>query len=120
MVAAVDSPNLGICLDPANCVAALEHPDETVRRTAARVRNIHVKDFSFTRKDGWVGFTLAGCLLGEGLLDYHGMIAAVAPGPQVNQIIEHWVPWQGDSATTIELEDGWTRSNLETLRSYTK
>lgn len=120
VVAAVDSPALGICLDPANCVAALEHPDDVVRRTAALVRNIHVKDFHFTRKDGWVGFTLAGCPLGEGLLDYHGMISAVRPDPSVNQIIEHWLPWQGDSATTCEMEDRWTAGNLETLRSYEK
>ncbi|GLY29537.1 sugar phosphate isomerase/epimerase family protein [Kineosporia sp. NBRC 101731] len=121
VVTAVGSPNLGICLDPANCVAALEHPDDVVRRTAALVKNIHVKDFSFSRKDGWVGFTLAGIPLGEGLLDYHGLIAAVRPDEQgINQIIEHWVPWQGDSTTTCDLEDRWTVSNLETLRSYSK
>lgn len=120
VVTAVDSPALGICLDPANCVAALEHPDDVVRRTASLVRNIHVKDFHFTRKDGWVGFTLAGCPLGEGLLDYHGMISAVRPGDSVNQIIEHWLPWQGDSAITCEMEDRWTAGNLETLRSYEK
>ncbi len=34
IVTAVGSPNLGICLDPANCVAALEHPADVVRRTA--------------------------------------------------------------------------------------
>ncbi len=50
------------------------------------------------------------------------MIAAVGPAEKnINQIIEHWVPWQGDSATTIALEDAWTsKKNLETLRSYAK
>ncbi len=119
VVAAVDSPALGICLDPANCVAALEHPAETVAKTAAWVRNIHVKDFAFTREDGWVGFTLAGCPLGAGLLDYAAMLAAVRPGERgVNQVIEHWLPWQGDSARTCELEDRWTATNLDTLRSW--
>jgi sugar phosphate isomerase/epimerase len=119
VVAAVDSPALGVCLDPANCVAALEHPAQTVEKTAARVRNIHVKDFAFTRRDGWVGFTLAGCPLGEGLLDYPAMIAAVRPAERgINQVIEHWLPWQGDSATTCSLEDTWTEVNLETLRSW--
>ena len=61
IVDAVDSPNLGICLDPANCVAALELPRDTIELTAPRVANIHVKDFAFTRQDGWVGFTLVGC-----------------------------------------------------------
>jgi sugar phosphate isomerase/epimerase len=54
IVDAVDSPNLGICLDPANCVAALEHPRDTVELTAPRVANVHVKDFAFTRQAGWV------------------------------------------------------------------
>jgi 3-oxoisoapionate decarboxylase len=121
VVAAVDSPRLGICLDPANCVAALEHPDDTVDRAAPWVRNIHVKDFAFTRKDGWVGFTLAGCRLGEGLLDYHRMAAAVRPADHgINQVIEHWLPWQGDSRTTCDLENDWTATNLETLRSWNK
>ncbi|WP_433201858.1 sugar phosphate isomerase/epimerase family protein [Dactylosporangium sp. CS-047395] len=119
VVAAVGSPNLGICLDPANCVAALEHPAETIAKTAAWVRNIHVKDFAFTRKDGWVGFTLAGCPLGEGLLHYPALLAAVRPAERgINQVIEHWLPWQGDSRTTCDLEDVWTATNLETLRSW--
>ena len=66
IVEQVDSPTLGICLDPGNCVAALELPTDTIARTAPYVRNLHVKDFAFTRKDGWVGFTFAGCPLGEG------------------------------------------------------
>jgi 3-oxoisoapionate decarboxylase len=120
-VKAVDSPNLGICLDPANSVAALEHPLQTIDTTAAYVKNLHVKDFSFTRKDGWVGFTLAGCPLGEGLLNYDHMIAAVRPDEHgVNQIIEHWVTWQGDSETTCLLEDQWTSHNLSYLRSRQK
>jgi sugar phosphate isomerase/epimerase len=114
----VSSPNLGICLDPGNCVAALELPTDTIARTAPYVRNLHVKDFAFTRKDGWVGFTFAGCPLGEGLLDYDAMIGAVRPNERgINQIVEHWLPWQGDSATTIALEDQWTLHNLNYLRS---
>ena len=60
IVDAVDSPNLGICLDPANCVAALELPRDTIELTAPRVANVHVKDFAFTRQAGWVGFSLVG------------------------------------------------------------
>ena len=117
-VRAVDSPNLGICLDPANCVAALEHPTHTMDVTAPYVRNIHVKDFAFTRQDGWVGFTLAGCPLGEGLLDYDHMVEVVRPHERgIDQIIEHWLPWQGDSATTIRTENEWTLHNLQYLRS---
>ena len=114
----VDSPWLGICLDPGNCVAALEHPTQVIDMTANRVLNLHVKDFSFSRRDGWVGFTFAGCPMGEGLLDYDYMKARVRPNErQINQIIEHWLPWQQDAATTCALEDQWTRHNLNYLNT---
>ncbi len=117
-VEAVGSPALGICLDPANCVAALEHPRQTIERTASHVRNVHAKDFAFSRKDGWVGFTLAGVPMGEGLLDYDHLLEVVRPDEAgINQIIEHWLPWQGDSATTCEIENQWTLHNLSYLRS---
>lgn len=119
IVDAVDSPHLGIVLDPANCVAALEHPRDVVRRLARRVVNIHVKDFRFTRRDGWAGFTLASCPLGEGQLDYRDLLAVVAPDPaRVHQVLEHWLVPQGDGATTRAVEADWTARSLRTLASY--
>lgn len=113
-----NSPWLGICLDPANCVAALEAPKEVITLTTPYVLNLHVKDFAFSRRDGWVGFTFAGCPLGEGLLDYDAMIAEVNPQSRgINQIIEHWLPWQEDADATCAMEDAWTRHNLDYLLS---
>ena len=118
IVDAVDSPNLGICLDPANCVAALEHPRDTVELTAPRVANVHVKDFAFTRQAGWVGFSLVGAPLGNGLLDYDHLAQTVQPDRRgISQVVEHWLPWQGDSLTTVNTEDQWTLHNLDYLRS---
>ncbi len=117
---AVDSPHLGVCLDPGNSVARLESPADVIDATAPYVVNIHVKDFSFTRRDGWVGFTFAGCPLGEGLLDYDHLIRAVRPDERgVNQIVEHWLPWQGDYEKTAHTEDRWTRHSLGTLTAST-
>jgi 3-oxoisoapionate decarboxylase len=118
VVAAIGSPSLGVCSDPANCVAALEHPAQVVDQVAPLVVNMHVKDFQFTRSPGWVGFTLIGAPLGEGLLDYDAMVARIDPNPTtVNQIIEHWLPWQGDPETTCAVERRWTEHNLSYLRS---
>lgn len=117
----IDSPRLGICSDPANCVAALENPSELIERVAPHVANMHIKDFAFTRKDGWVGFSLVGAPLGEGLLDYDGMIAAIKPDERgINQIIEHWLPWQGDAEATCRMEDEWTAHNVNYVRSTQK
>jgi sugar phosphate isomerase/epimerase len=118
IVTRVGAPSIGICVDPANCVAALELPTATVEAVAPYARNIHVKDFAFSRQNGWVGFTLAGCPLGEGLLDYRHLITTTqARELGLSQIIEHWLPWQGDSAGTIRTENDWNLHNLDYLRS---
>lgn len=119
LVETIGSPSLGICLDPANCVAALENPRDVVERCAPYVANIHVKDFAFTRQAGWVGFELAGAPLGTGLLDYDHLIRTVEPDRRgINRIVEHWVPWQGDLAATVALEDDWTSRNIRYLKEH--
>ncbi len=117
LVAGEGSAYLGIVLDPGNSVAALETPQSTIDLAAPLTRNLHVKDFAFSRQAGWVGFTYAGARLGEGLLDYDYLVEQVRPYERgINQIIEHWLVWQGDSETTCRLEDDWTLHNLAYLR----
>jgi sugar phosphate isomerase/epimerase len=118
LVEAVASPSLGICLDPANSVAALENPVDVIDRCAPYVANIHAKDFAFTRRGGWVGFTLEGVPLGTGLLDYDYLLEAVTPAERgINQIVEHWLPLGETIEDTIALENNWNTSNLQYLRS---
>jgi sugar phosphate isomerase/epimerase len=117
LVESVGSKNLGICLDPANCVANLEHPLAVIDRCAPYVVNLHVKDFAFTRRGGWVGFTLEGCELGKGLLPYDYMIEKVDPQARgINQVIEHWLTWQDDYEKTARIENEWNAHNLERMR----
>jgi 3-oxoisoapionate decarboxylase len=117
LVERIGSPHVGICLDPANVVAALEHPRSVIDLTAPHVVNVHVKDFTFTREAGWVGFNLIGCPLGEGLLEYQHLLDVVCPDARgVNQVIEHWLPWQGTPEQTCLLEEQWTAHNLDYLR----
>lgn len=119
IVEAVDSPNLGVCLDPANSVARLEMPHEVISRTAKKVVNVHVKDFHFTRAEGWVGFSLVGCPLGTGLLPYGEMIDAVHPGENdVSLIVEHWVPPSATLEETCRTERDWTEHSVEFMRSH--
>jgi sugar phosphate isomerase/epimerase len=119
IVEAVGSDSLGICLDPANTVARLENPRDVVERCAPYTKNLHVKDFAFTREDGWVGFSLTGTELGTGLLDYPHELAAVDPDSRgINQIVEHWLPWQGSFDQTAALEHAWTVSSLNTMKEH--
>ncbi|TDL46197.1 sugar phosphate isomerase/epimerase family protein [Microbacterium oleivorans] len=113
------STTLGICLDPANVVARLESPRTCVEQTAAAVVNVHAKDFAFDRQPGWVGFTYSGARMGTGLHDYRHLLDTVRPRERgINEIVEHWLPWQGDPETTIRTEREWTRATLDHLRSF--
>jgi 3-oxoisoapionate decarboxylase len=119
IVESLDTSSVGICLDPANCVSALEHPRDVVESCADRTVNLHVKDFAFARQDGWIGFTLSGAPLGEGLLDLdHELSAVYAQGRSPSAIVEHWLPWQEDLATTLAAERDWTDRTLSALRAW--
>ena len=118
LIESVGSSSLGICLDPANTVAALENPVDVIDRCAPYVANIHIKDFAFTRRGGWVGFTLEGAPLGTGLLDYDHLMKTVDPEARgINRIIEHWLPLQDSFDETVAEENLWNSSNLAYLRS---
>ncbi|MEV6348020.1 TIM barrel protein [Actinoplanes sp. NPDC051851] len=118
LIETIGSERLGICLDPANVVARLENPRQTVEQTAPYVRNVHAKDFGFTRRLGWVGFTYSGAPMGGGLHDYDHLLTTVRPRERgINEIVEHWLPWQGDAETTVRAERDWTRTAVEFLRS---
>ena len=107
--------NVGICLDPGNTVSILEHPDTVIDFAAPHAVNVHVKDFAFSRAEGWVGFSLSGTTLGDGLLPLDHLLAAT---PGVNRIVEHWLPWQGDAETTVARERDWTSHAVGVLREH--
>ena len=118
LVAGIGSAQLGICLDPGNVVARLERPRDCVEAVAPYVANVHVKDFAFARQPGWVGFTYGGAVMGEGLHDYAHLLETVRPRERgANEIVEHWLSWQGDAETTVRTEREWTRATVEYLRS---
>ncbi|MCS3444160.1 sugar phosphate isomerase/epimerase family protein [Microbacterium phyllosphaerae] len=117
LVERIDSERLGVCLDPANVVARLESPFACIADAAHLVENVHVKDFAFSRQEGWVGFTYSGAAMGTGLHDYAQLLSVVAPRERgINEIVEHWLPWQDDAETTIRTEREWTRITLDYLR----
>ena len=118
LVESFGSPNLGICLDPGNVVARLERPRDCVQRTAPLVVNVHAKDFAFARQPGWVGFTYSGAPMGTGLHDYPHLLETVRTAERgINEIVEHWLHWQGDPETTVRAEREWTRTTVDYLRS---
>ncbi|QUG42595.1 sugar phosphate isomerase/epimerase [Psychrobacillus sp. INOP01] len=109
----VDSQFLGICLDPANCIANLELPEDVMKLSAPYVNNLHLKDFKFTRKDGWVGFSLVGTSFGEGQLDATLMLEILNERhKKPNAIIEFWLPLQETMEETVQLEKQWIEKSI--------
>ena len=117
LVEKIDSPFLGICLDPANTIASLEMPKDVIDQSAPHVVNLHVKDFRFMRNEGWVGFNLTGCSLGEGLLDFPYMLDKVRSNQhQVNVVLEFWLNFDENIEKTIEREKEWISNSMNYLR----
>lgn len=119
-VAKTDNPWVGICLDPANCLAALETPADVVATASRFVNNVHVKDFGYERREGGSGFVVTGRPLGDGQLDHRHMLEVVRSSarPGLSFILEHWLPWQGSDRATCETEDRWTRQGVRVLLDY--
>lgn len=115
LVTCLDHPRVGICLDPSNCIAALELPDDVTVRLGPRTVNVHVKDFVFRRRADRIGFLLVGCPLGEGMLDVGGLLSAARESRvDPNAIVELWLPDSGER--TPEIEADWAAASIRRLR----
>lgn len=115
----IANPWLGICLDPGNSLAALETPHDVMSMATPLVSNVHVKDFAYARRGDGCGFEVTGRRLGEGQLDYRGMLNAIDwPRRNVNAILEGWLPWQGSLDATCEVEADWAEHGTRLLLDY--
>ncbi|WP_078392882.1 sugar phosphate isomerase/epimerase family protein [Shouchella patagoniensis] len=121
IVCTLNHSHLGICLDPANTIASLEMPGDVIKNTAPFVNNLHVKDFHFTRHDGWVGFSLTGTSLGKGLLNTDLLMNSLnqKKNKELSAILEFWLPFQGTIEKTIEIEKKWIEESMNYLRRIT-
>lgn len=115
LVDRVGSAHVGICLDPGNCTSLLEPPQSVIEACRGRVRNVHLKDYGFARSDDGIGFRLAGRPMGEGMLPITAM-RQVAAEAGCHQIIEHWLPWQGDWELQLAAERGWVAHEVAVHR----
>ena len=70
------SPLVGVCLDTGNPLAVLQHPVTFAKTVAPWVRDVHLKDYqAFQTMEG---FCLKRCPLGAGIVDFAGILRALA------------------------------------------
>lgn len=113
IVEAVGDPALGVCLDVANSIACQEWPKTTIDLLAPYAVNLHLKDFRIALDPHGVGGSFVGTPLGQGTFDAAVVFDALGrQGRRVNTILEHWLPWQGDFASTQALELAWLEQSV--------
>ncbi|MFC0010038.1 sugar phosphate isomerase/epimerase family protein [Devosia nitrariae] len=113
----VADPAVGVCLDVANSLACQEWPADTIRMLAPFAVNLHLKDYRVALDPHGVGCAMVGTPLGEGVLDIGAVFVELfAHGRDVNVILEHWLPWQGDFTASHAAELAWLDRSIARAR----
>ncbi len=114
IVRRVDDPAVGVCLDPLNSIANLIGPAEAIAALAPLAVTAHAKDAVISRPSA--GLYVAGCPLGEGLVDLAGMVDALRAGGRCRSILaEGWMDPLDDPAATLAQEEAWARHGVAYL-----
>ncbi len=66
VMSAVDSPNVGVCLDTGNSMSMMEAPLQTARTLAPYVHDVHLKEYVLLPCPA--GFSMVGVTLGQGIV----------------------------------------------------
>ncbi len=93
---------VGVNLDTGNPLAVAEDPVEFARRILPVLRNVHLKDYRIIRSE--VGFRLAHCAIGAGVVNYAALFALFRTRPAVTLNLE--MAALGERHIKV-LEDAW-------------
>ncbi len=117
IIAAVASPQLGVCLDTANSLGCGEDIRTVASELAPWVVNLHIKDFQVTRLPHHKGFTVEGAPAGEGRLDIPALLSMLQDRPEsMTAIVELWLSPAADVELTIQREDRWATESVAYVR----
>ncbi|QPC81326.1 sugar phosphate isomerase/epimerase [Phototrophicus methaneseepsis] len=119
LIRAVDSPNIGSCVDPGNSLSCNEDTAHVLDALAPLAFNLHVKDIAIFREPYNMGFLVEGRACGQGQLDFSWLIGRIQEEglEDVNAILECWTPWQGSIEASLQLEDVWIKESIRYLRA---
>jgi len=117
MVRRTRSRAVGVCLDAANSLGALEGPEAVVKTLVPLTVNLHVKVFAVRRLSHQVGFVVEGRPAGQGQLDIPYVLERLRNrGRDPNAILELWTPPEPELSDTIAKEADWAAASIEYLR----
>jgi sugar phosphate isomerase/epimerase len=110
------SPFVGVCVDTVNNLGQGEGEGEVMSVLAPLAVNFHCKDYRISRKSTMLGFDVSGAPAGEGMLNLPRAASLLPDG--ITWTIESWLPWQGDTASTVSLEEEWARRGVRNLKRF--
>ncbi len=117
MIEAVGQPEVGVCLDTANSLVALEDTHTVVRTLAEYAVNLHLKDVRARRDPTGLAVVIEGAPAGQGQVDLPWVIERVqAAGRDPNAILEQWIPPAEDLPATLARESAWAEESVAYLR----
>lgn len=109
---------VGICLDTANSLGAGEGVYEVVDTLAPYTVNLHIKDITVKRVPHKMGFTVAGCVAGQGVLNIPAIIEKLRPYNKCcTATLELWPVQQSNIDATVQLEQQWVQQSLHYLKT---
>ncbi len=119
LVQEVQSPWVGICLDPVNSLGMAEGPEVVLRELAWYTVNLHIKDFVVKRISHQMGYTVEGAPAGKGQLNVRWLLDSLrSAGVAPNAILELWTPLQDTLEHTIATERAWAAESIQFLRRH--
>ncbi|NJM39957.1 MAG: sugar phosphate isomerase/epimerase [Anaerolineae bacterium] len=122
LIEAVDSPYVGVVYDTANSLGCFEPAEVVLETLLPYVVNFHAKDVRVRRSGHSLGFVIEGMPCGRGQLDLLGLIERVRANPtqkaipEVNVIVEHWMPGAATMDETLAQEKRWGEESVRYLR----
>ena len=76
IIAEISSEWIGVNWDIGNSLAVLDTPESFLRKAAQFIGNVHLKDYRVVQRQ--TGFALCRCALGDGVVDFAGVLADLA------------------------------------------
>ncbi|MBC7813688.1 MAG: sugar phosphate isomerase/epimerase [Burkholderiales bacterium] len=118
IIAEIDHPRVGICLDTVNSFGSLEGPQVVLDTLGRYVVNLHVKEFAVRRVPHNMGFIITGMPTGQGMLDVPWLLNTLRDyGRNFNAIIETWPAPEPTMRETVAKELDWVRQSAVYLRA---
>jgi 3-oxoisoapionate decarboxylase len=119
IMATINHPNVGICLDCVNSIGAGEGLEHVANALAPYTVNLHVKDFKAKRLPHKMGFVIDGEIAGKGMTNLPWLVEKILPyGRCQSAILEQWVPPENDIEDSCKKETNWAELGIEYVKQY--